>query len=195
MKEKEIKKEEIIKLLLKKANGFYYTEEQFEFERKENKKINTNQMNLFDLLSEQKNAKYKIKTSKNTQNPLIFTKNMQENNNDTLNCINLDKNLILQKNNKKVIRKKVVTGDGKNETMGDIMELSNKCSNYCGDDNLVLVKKKVSNHYVPPDITAIKILFEIFDEKVNEGDIESMTDDELIKLKKQLLEEIENENF
>ena len=41
---------------------------------------------------------------------------------------------------------------------------------------------------------AIKILFEINKEKVNDNDLNSLTDDELLKLKDKLLGELLNEN-
>ena len=41
---------------------------------------------------------------------------------------------------------------------------------------------------------AIKILFEIFDKKVDDSEIENLSDEELIKFKNKLLEELENEN-
>ena len=42
---------------------------------------------------------------------------------------------------------------------------------------------------------AIKILFEIFENKVDKNEIESLSDNELINLKNQLLEELKNENI
>ena len=41
---------------------------------------------------------------------------------------------------------------------------------------------------------AIKILFEIYKEKVDSNEIENMSDDELIKLKDELIKELNNES-
>ena len=60
--------------------------------------------------------------------------------------------------------------------------------------NLVLVKKKITKHYIPPDMLAVKILFETIREKVNEDDLNNLSDDELLKLKDKLLGELINEN-
>ena len=59
--------------------------------------------------------------------------------------------------------------------------------------NLVLLKKKVTTHYVPPDLTAVKMLFENFGQEVRTSDdlIESMSDEELLKLKSELIAELE----
>lgn len=60
------------------------------------------------------------------------------------------------------------------------------------ETGLILSKKKVTTHFVPPDMLAIKILLENFGEKVSSAyDIENMTDEELIKFKDQLLENLE----
>ena len=55
--------------------------------------------------------------------------------------------------------------------------------------NLTLIKKKITTHYVPPDMLAIKMLFENFGEKVNS--LESLSDDEIVSLKKKYLKELE----
>ena len=60
--------------------------------------------------------------------------------------------------------------------------------------NLTLSKKKVTTHYIPPDMLAIKILFEIFGEKVSEDELEKLSDEELINLKNKLIGEIKNED-
>lgn len=54
--------------------------------------------------------------------------------------------------------------------------------------DLVLVKKKITTHYVPPDMLAIKILLENNEQKVNT--LSSMTDEELVALKNKLIKEI-----
>lgn len=58
-------------------------------------------------------------------------------------------------------------------------------------DDLKLIKKKVSKKIVPPDINAVKILLD----KNNEDELcfDSLSDEELEKMKEELLLEI-NEN-
>lgn len=131
--------EELIKILLKKANGFYYTEEQEEYEKTQNKskysEIQYENMSFFDNFD------------------TVETKS----NHDT-DTIKPD-----------------------NESKKEIQPL-------------VLVKKKITKHYIPPDMLAVKILFENLKEKVNEDDLNNLSDDELLKLKDKLLGEINNEN-
>ncbi len=54
--------------------------------------------------------------------------------------------------------------------------------------DLVLVKKKVTTHYVPPDMLAIKMLMENDQEKID--NLSSMTDEELVALKNKLIKDI-----
>lgn len=54
--------------------------------------------------------------------------------------------------------------------------------------NLVLVKKKITTHYVPPDMLAIKMLMEDDKEKID--NLSNMTDEELVSLKNKLIKEI-----
>jgi hypothetical protein len=146
MRNKKFKKKDLIELLVKKATGFYYNEEQFEYEKVSNK-------------------------SKSDEN--------------------LDISKICKKN-----IKKAVTLSGKSECWGGNIELSNEInSKMLAMDNkdLILTKKKVSTHYIPPDMVAIKILFENFEKKVDSNDIEKLNNEELINLKNKLLEELKNE--
>ena len=55
-------------------------------------------------------------------------------------------------------------------------------------EDLVLVKKKITTHYVPPDMLAIKMLFEDNGQKIN--NLSSMTDEELVALKNKLINEL-----
>ena len=134
--------DELINILLKKASGFYYTEEQEDYEKTQNKtKNNENQfrnISFFDFSD--------------------TVKNNSANLNDTINTQN----------------------ENKSETQ-----------------DLVLVKKKITKHYIPPDMLAVKILFETLKEKVNEDDLNNLSDDELIKLKDKLLGELiyEDKNY
>lgn len=131
--------DELISILLKKANGFYYTEEQEEYEKTQNKskfsEICNNNISFFDK-------------------------------SDTL--------------------------ETKNITSSDTIKLDNESKKE--NQSLVLVKKKITTHYIPPDMLAVKILFETIKEKVNEDDLNNLSDDDLIKLKDKLLGELNNEN-
>ena len=55
--------------------------------------------------------------------------------------------------------------------------------------NLVLVKKKVTTHYIPPDMSALKILVESFGEEIKDKNevLEGMSDDELLKMRSEIL--------
>ena len=59
---------------------------------------------------------------------------------------------------------------------------------------LVLLKKKVTTHYIPPDMLAIKMLVENFGQALNgqseKNKISNLSDDELLVLKKKIEKEI-----
>lgn len=131
--------DELIQILLKKANGFYYTEKQEDYEKTQNK------------------SKFSEICNKNIS---FFDKS------DTLK--------------------------NENTTDGDTLKLNNE--NKKENQSLVLVKKKITTHYIPPDMLAVKILFETIKEKVNEDDLNNLSDEDLIKLKDKLLGELNNEN-
>ena len=131
---------QLIDILLKKANGFYFYEEQEEYEKAQNK-----------------------------------TKNI---NNSTINLSMFDN---------------FVTDNQNSKSTSDTLNLSNGTKEN-EPQTLTLVKKKITKHYIPPDMLAIKILFEINKEKVNENDLNNLTDDELLKLKDKLIGELLNEN-
>lgn len=64
-----------------------------------------------------------------------------------------------------------------------------KCQNkedFCSE--LTIVKKKITTHYVPPDMLAIKMLLENDGQKVDS--LSNMTDEELVKLKNKLIKEL-----
>lgn len=139
MNKNKIQKQ-LIDILLKKANGFYYYEEQEEYEK--------------------------------TQNKSKFRENSIQN-------ISMFDNFVTGQTQNKEPNVTLKPSNGKEENEAQI---------------LTLVKKKITKHYIPPDMLAIKILFEINKEKVNENDLNEMSDDELIKLKDKLLGELLNEN-
>lgn len=138
MNDKKIYKK-LIDILLKKAEGFYYTEEQEDYEKTQNKskisEIRNKNMSFFDFID-----------TVSTQKP---------NGSDIVNSSN----------------------EKEKETQ-----------------SLVLVKKKISSHYIPPDMLAVKILLETIKEKVNDNDLNNLSDEELIKLKNKLLGELNDEN-
>lgn len=131
--------DDLIKILLKKATGFYYTEEQEDYEKTQNKSNNA---------------------EKPYKNISFFEYSDMVENNPTISSDKIK---------------------AQNENKSELQ-------------NLVLVKKKITKHYIPPDMLAVKILFETIREKVNEDDLNNLSDDELLKLKDKLLGELINEN-
>lgn len=131
----------LIKILLKKAEGYYYTEEQEDYEKAQNKsnssKVQYENISIFE----------NIDTLKPKSN-------------------NLDVN---------------------------IKPENDSAEKQQNTQNLIMVKKKITKHYIPPDMLAIKILFETIKEKVNQDDLNNISDEELIKLKNKLTEELLNE--
>ena len=63
------------------------------------------------------------------------------------------------------------------------------------EESLVLSKRKVSTHYVPPDMLAIKMLLENDRKKVESlaEKYSAMTDEELLSLRNKLLNELKQE--
>ena len=134
MKKEKLEKN-LINILLKKSTGFYYFEEQEEYEKPQNINKNFKNISFFD------------------SNVTVSDKNLECN--DTINSSN---------------------GKEKQD-----------------NQNLTLVKKKVTKHYIPPDMLAIKILFEINKEKVNNDDLENLSNDEILKMRDKLIGEILND--
>ena len=132
----------LIKILLKKAEGYFYTEEQEDYEKTQNK-------------SDLSKVRY--------ENISIFE------NIDTPKLKNTNPNGNIKPQN----------------------ESEEKSQNY---QNLVMVKKKITKHYIPPDMLAIKILFETIKETVNDDDLKNISNEELLKLKDKLIGELLNEN-
>ena len=132
----------LIKILLKKAEGYYYTEEQEEFEKTQNNSKNLRK--CYDNIS--------------------FFENF-----DTLSNIN-------------------------NNSNDNIKTSNEESKKQASNENLVMVKKKITKHYIPPDMLAIKILFETIKETVNDNDLNNISNEELLKLKDKLIGELLNEN-
>ena len=146
MSKSKFNENDLIKILIKKASGFFYNEELLEYEKT------------------QKLADNSKKDNQKCENISFF---------DKIDRVNTD----IYKSS-------------------DIIEVSNgKPENFKQtNENLTLVKKKITTHYIPPDMLAIKILFEIFRKEIDINDIENMSNEELINLKNKLISEISNEN-
>lgn len=145
MSKRKFNKKDLINLVIKKANGYHYTEEVLEYEKTQNK------------------------SSLNKNIPHI---------NENYNFFDIcDRSLT-----------KPITKDDK-------IELSNEKSQQQINENLTLVKKKVTTHYIPPDMLAIKILFEIYGKEIEYDNLNTLTDEELLDLKNKLIKEISNENW
>ena len=137
MKNNEKINKKLIDILLKKAEGFHYIEEQFEYEKSNKKSMPTYEnLNFFDICDRGK--------------PL-------------------------------------------NNGVDVKMNVANEKQQGEKNEALILTKKKVTSHYIPPDMLAIKILLEIFGKEAV-SDFEKMTDEELFKFKKKILEELKNED-
>lgn len=60
-------------------------------------------------------------------------------------------------------------------------------------ENLVLTKRKITKKNIPPDISAVKVLLELYG-NVNEYDLSKMTDEELLIERNKLLLRLKEEN-
>lgn len=69
-------------------------------------------------------------------------------------------------------------------------DFTNKKTSQISNNELCLVKKKVTSHYIPPDMIAIKILLENFGENMSSSNLENMSEEELIDYKNKLIESI-----
>lgn len=62
------------------------------------------------------------------------------------------------------------------------------------NQNFVLVKKKVTSHHVPPDLTALKLLLDNFlSSGDEENDLSKMSDQQLNALRKELIKKLSEE--
>lgn len=149
----KISKKSIIDLIVKKAKGYVYYEEQYEFEKTQNSAKNAEKIdknyNLFEFLENNKNFDMGINDSSKVSDKIEV--------------------------------------QGKTEDFDDPPKSFSS-------NGLTLVKKKVTSHYVSPDMSAIKILLDLTNER-DSDDLESLSDEELLKLRNQLIEEIKNENL
>ena len=120
--------EKLRKILLKKAEGFFYTEEICEYLLKDPQE--NEQLSIFDTQS--------------------------------------------IKNNKKSIKE----NDKKLQKI-----------------NLIMSKKKVTTHYIPPDMLAIKMLIENFGQEVDgSDDFSQLSDQDLLNLQNELIKQLKEES-
>ena len=152
----KVNKDKLLESVVKKAEGFYYTEEVLEYAKKESKKVIEDSDNENDDQGCEKNVSKKS-VSKKTEN----------------------KNGDVYSDCKKQTGAKNITSwsDKENES----------------EQGLVLFKKKITTHYVPPDMSALKILLENFGQEMRseKGFIEDLSDEDLLKMKAELLRELE----
>ncbi|MBR2909760.1 MAG: hypothetical protein IKC11_05405 [Clostridia bacterium] len=91
-------------------------------------------------------------------------------------------------------KKVITTEDAENKT--NKMESETRCEREQNKENkLTLSKKKVTTHYIPPDLLAVKMLVEIYGKKIDSGnELEKLEYQELINLKNQLIEKLKEED-
>lgn len=91
-------------------------------------------------------------------------------------------------------KKVITTEDAENKT--NKMESKTRCEREQNKENkLTLSKKKVTTHYIPPDLLAVKMLVEIYGKKIDSGnELEKLEYQELINLKNQLIEKLKEED-
>lgn len=80
------------------------------------------------------------------------------------------------------------------ESCGDMLKSEKSIGDNSDPQEYLLTKKKITTHYNPPDIQAIKILFDLADEDNNSKSLNDLSDDELLKLKNKLIKELSNED-
>ena len=160
-------RDELYKILLKKAQGFYYSEETDEFNFEPPKKVIaqnflTDDMGFFCDDNNNGDNGAQIKSKKTPKKGVIDSSKNQ------IDDLKLD-------------------ASGGNDD-----EISNSENGKIGisenSQGLTLSKKKVTTHYVPPDINAIKILLENYSEKVD--DYSLLTTAQLKELAKKLIDDL-----
>lgn len=162
---KSFDKLKLMDALVKRAEGFFYTEEVSEFSIVEQKDKDKN--NSEEILENKSNF---IE---------IENDNILENINNKKSLKNSGSKIKEQENTELYLGQNVGSGTS---NCGVINENSK---------NLMLVKKKVTTHYIPPDLSAIKILLEDFGQEIKGNDmLDDMSDDELLKLRNEIVKEL-----
>ncbi|MBQ3158703.1 MAG: hypothetical protein IJB98_03315 [Clostridia bacterium] len=91
--------------------------------------------------------------------------------------------------------KKVTTTSNQTDTPTENEEKCEEGTDTKKEDKLTLSKKKITTHYIPPDLLAVKMLFEIYGEKIEStNELEKLEYQELLNIKKQLLEKLKEED-
>ena len=148
---KKIDADKLFESIVKRAEGFYYSEEVLEYASKTLKTNNEDGDEMVDELTKNNISKKSVsKKPENKNNDVDFDCKKQEREKNSEICVNENQ------------------------------------------QGLVLIKKKVTTHYIPPDMSAIKILFENYGQEISQSmdEIESMSDDELLKIKSELITEL-----
>ena len=156
MKKIKVDKDKLLEAIVKRAEGFYYTEEIFEYSKKETKK------KIEECDPEEENLPSEKLVSKKNGSKRSKLKNM-----DIYSVCNK-------------------SGDEENieSWSGETHE---------NEQGLELLKKKITTHYVPPDMSAIKIIIENFGKEINSGNmlVDEMSDEELLKMRRDLIEKLD----
>lgn len=223
--DKEKVVDELYKILLKKASGFYYEEECLEYVYEAPKKPSASktQLTFFDSLQPLSIGGERLNSVKNNQDGIgrVDSKFLPSGDNglvfsdgDLLNAKNELNNDFKQdlKNNLKTCpepvtepivisksgvkcgqkRAKKIKGDNGSAEISYAAQPSVLNAQNCDNENkqpLTLSKKKVTTHYVPPDMLAIKMLLENYSQ-VNSGGLDSKSDKELLELANSLRAEL-----
>jgi len=158
-------KEKLLSALSKRAEGFFYSEEILEYGEKQEKSVKAKKEDCDSVMEDGEDLG-------------AHEENFE-------NCVS--KKL---KNQKHDLYSRCNREDGADKTSdpnmkGDVPQNENL-------QGLVLLKKKVTTHYIPPDLAAVKMLIEIAGEEMKRGNdfLDGMSDEELLKLKKELMSEL-----
>ena len=135
------------------------------------------QKKLIDILLKKSNGFYYYEEQEEYEK----TQNKSQNSKIKYENISLFENFDTS-NNKTTLRDDII-----NSTNEELKQEPN-------NKNLVMVKKKITKHYIPPDMFAIKILFETIKETVGDDNLKNISNEELLKLKDKLIGELLNEN-
>ena len=182
------------KILLKKAKGFYYQEESFEYviEAKGKPLQKKSQISMFDNFVSDDNFV--------GVDGFVGADNSAHNGDDenflsSDECDNFEESE--NKKNKKNCQKCVTkNGKTKNHDVECGQEQQRVTGGNCNGgkineskQTLTLSKKKVTTHFVPPDMLAIKMLLEINSKEMS-SNLLNLSDEELLKLTVELKNEL-----
>ena len=105
------------------------------------------------------------------------------------------KTILLKKSEGYFYNEEVLEYQKENNKQEEVQQInfleSNKNDENKTNKNLTLIKKKVTTHYVPPDLLAIKMLIEIFGKEITDNDLSSLSLDELNNLKTDIIKKLE----